>query len=123
MSAMFNRAMAHDGFSVIEVLSECVEFFPGAFDAGNPRKGGQFRIIEERTGDGSAEDAARHDVTDDLAAFRLADEPFPGLFGVFYEVQRPTKNALEQKWIDSTRAKSDGASDLDLLQATFNRMK
>jgi len=123
MSAMFTRAMTHDGFSVIEVLSECVEFFPGAFDAGIPRKGGQFRTIDERKGDGSPEEAARHDVTDDVAAFRLADEPFPGLFGVFYEVSRPTKNALEQAWVETTRAKFDGASDLELLQGTFNRLK
>ena len=123
MSEMFRRAMEHDGFSVVEVLSECVEFFPGAFDAGNPRKGGQFRLIEERKGDGSPEATARHDVTDELAAFRLADDPFPGWFGVFYEIRRPTKNALEQKWIDASREKTGGASDLDLLQATFNRMK
>ena len=30
---MFEAAMDHDGFSVIEVLSECTEFYPGAFDA------------------------------------------------------------------------------------------
>ena len=44
MIEMMERAMDHDGFSVIECLSECVEFFPGAFDAANPRKGGAFRI-------------------------------------------------------------------------------
>jgi hypothetical protein len=31
--------------------------------------------------------------------------PFPGVFGVFYESDRPTKNALEKKWIDTTREK------------------
>ena len=46
MMQMIERAMDHDGFSVVEVLSECVEFFPGAFDAGNPRKGGTFTVID-----------------------------------------------------------------------------
>jgi 2-oxoglutarate ferredoxin oxidoreductase subunit beta len=43
MIQMMERALDHDGFSVIECLSECVEFYPGAFDAGNPRKGGEFK--------------------------------------------------------------------------------
>ena len=123
MIQMYERAMDHDGFSVIECLSECVEFFPGAFDAGNPRKGGEFKVIEEKKGDNTQEDDARHDVTDELAAYRLANLPFPGVFGVFYDVKRPTKNTLEQKWIADTRAKAGNASDQELLQRTFDRMK
>ena len=42
---MMEAAMDHDGFSYIECLSECVEFYPGAFDASNPRKGGKFDLI------------------------------------------------------------------------------
>jgi hypothetical protein len=42
---------------------------------------------------------------------------------VFYETDRPTKNALEKKWIETTREKTGGASDLELLQKTFDRMK
>ena len=34
---MMEAAMDHDGFSFIECLSECVEFYEGAFDASNPR--------------------------------------------------------------------------------------
>jgi 2-oxoglutarate/2-oxoacid ferredoxin oxidoreductase subunit beta len=123
MIQMIERAMDHDGFSVVECLSECIEFFPGAFDAGNPRKGGEFKVIEEKKWDDTAEDEARHDVTDEIAAYRLANLPFPGLFGVFYEIDRPTKNALEHKWIESTRAKLNHASDLEVLQKTFDRMK
>ena len=123
MIQMYERAMDHDGFSVIECLSECVEFFPGAFDAGNPRKGGEFKVIEEKKGDNTPEDNVRHDVTDELAAYRLANLPFPGVFGVFYDVKRPTKNALEKKWITDTRTKSGNASDRELLQRTFDRMK
>ena len=36
-----------------------------------------------------------HDVTDEIAAYKLADEPFPGYFGIFYKVNKPTKNAKE----------------------------
>lgn len=123
MIQMYERAMDHDGFSVIECLSECIEFFPGAFDAGNPRKGGEFKVIEEKKRDNTPEDEARHDVTDEIAAYRLSNLPFPGLFGVFYDVDRPTKNSLEKKWIDETRAKVSNASDQELLQRTFDRMK
>ena len=123
MIQMIERAMDHDGFSVIECLSECVEFYPGAFDAGNPRKGGEFKLIEEKKYDGTPEDEQRHDVTDEIAAYKLADLPFPGLFGVFYVSDRPTKNALERKWIESSRAKAGNASDLELMQKTFDRMK
>src|SRR4051812_7320495 len=123
MISMFERAMDHEGFSVVHVLSECVEFFPGAFDAGNPRKGGAFTLIEEKKNDGTPEDAARHDVTDELAAYSLAGIPFPGAFGVFYQIQRPTKNAMEQRWIDSSREKTGHADDITLLRKTFDRMK
>jgi len=120
---MLERAMDHNGFSVIEVLSECVEFYPGAFDAANPRKGGAFKVIEEKKFDNSREDEGRHDVTDEVAAFRLALEPFPGWFGVFYCVDRPTKNSLENKLIQDARAKTGNAPPLQLLQKTFDRMK
>ena len=81
---MMEAAMDHDGFSFIECLSECVEFYEGAFDASNPRKGGVFNLVP-----------ADHDVTDEVAAYKLADEPFPGYFGIFYKVNKPTKNAKE----------------------------
>ncbi len=123
MIEMIERAARHDGFSVVEILSECVEFYPGAFDAGNPRKGGQFRLIEEKKGDGSPEDALRHDPSDELSAYRLASQPWPGLFGVFYEAKRPTKNQLEVGLISKAREKTKGASDLALLQSSLARMR
>jgi 2-oxoglutarate/2-oxoacid ferredoxin oxidoreductase subunit beta len=107
---MFEAAMDHDGFSVVEVLSECTEFYPGAFDAANPRKGGVFNLIPKE-----------HDVTDEVAAYKLAMEPFPGMFGIFYKVQRPTKNALEAGLINAARAKSQNAPAAQLLQSTFER--
>jgi 2-oxoglutarate/2-oxoacid ferredoxin oxidoreductase subunit beta len=108
---------------VIECLSECVEFFAGAFDSANPRKGGEFKLIDEKKWDGTPEDENRHDVTDEIAAYRLANVPFPGLFGVYFENDRPTKNAFERKWIETTRAKLGAPTDLEVLQKTFDRMK
>jgi 2-oxoglutarate/2-oxoacid ferredoxin oxidoreductase subunit beta len=113
MEELFTRAIEHDGFSVIECLSECTMFYPGAFDDGNPRKGGAFDVIDE----------AQHDVKDDVAAFKLADLPSPGKFGVFYQVSRPTKNELEQRWIDDSQAKLGGASQKDLLKKRFEAMR
>jgi 2-oxoglutarate ferredoxin oxidoreductase subunit beta len=123
MTEMIMRAAQHDGFSVIEILSECVEFYPGAFDSSVPRKGGTFSLIQEKKHDGTPEDAARHDTTDEVAAYRLASEPWPGLFGVFLDKKRPTKNQLEADLIARAREKTKGASDLQLLQSTFARLR
>jgi 2-oxoglutarate ferredoxin oxidoreductase subunit beta len=123
MAQMMERAARHDGFSVVEILSECVEFFPGAFDAGNPRKGGAFSTIEERKNDGSPEDELRHDTSDVRAAYRLAAMPWPGVFGVFYESNRPTKNQLEGNLIAAAKQKVAGKSDLQILQSSFARLR
>jgi 2-oxoglutarate ferredoxin oxidoreductase subunit beta len=123
MMQVFERAILHPGFSVVEVLSECVVFYPGIFDDGNPRKGGEFETIEEKVGDGSSEDDARHDVTDGNAAYELASLQYPGKFGVFYQDRRPTKNELEQNWIDSSQKKVGDASTADLVSARFASMK
>jgi 2-oxoglutarate ferredoxin oxidoreductase subunit beta len=109
---MMELAMDHDGFSVIECFSECVEFYEGAFDAANPRKGGKFELVPET-----------HDVTDEDAAYKLAGEPFPGKFGVFYKVNRPTKNELEQNINCKAREKVAGKKDWEIMQASFNRLK
>jgi 2-oxoglutarate/2-oxoacid ferredoxin oxidoreductase subunit beta len=109
---MMEAAMDHDGFSVIECLSECVEFFEGAFDAANPRKGGAFKPVPPE-----------HDVTDELAAYKLAAEPFPGYFGIFYRVNRPTKNANERKIIANAQERVKGLEPWQILQQNFNKMK
>jgi 2-oxoglutarate ferredoxin oxidoreductase subunit beta len=59
-------------------------------------------------------------LADRLAAYKLVQLPFPG---VFFESDRPTKNALEKKWIAKTREKLGNPPDLDLLQKTFDRME
>ncbi len=109
---MMEAAMDHDGFSFIECLSECVEFYEGAFDASNPRKGGVFNTVP-----------AEHDVTDELAAYKLAGEPFPGYFGIFYKNTRATKNANEQKIIAAAREKTKTLKDWQILQKNFDRLK
>ena len=109
---MMEAAMDHDGFSVIECLSECVEFFEGAFDSANPRKGGVFNQVP-----------ADHDVTDEQAAYKLASAPFPGYFGIFYKTNRPTKNALEAKINAETMTKTKSLKDWQILQKSFDRMK
>jgi 2-oxoglutarate ferredoxin oxidoreductase subunit beta len=112
MSEMMERAMKHDGFSVVEVLTHCAEFYEDAFDNMIPRKGGRFDVID-----------ASHDRTDLNAAFKLASEPSPGVFGVFYEVNEPTKNAREATLMAQAQEKAKSAGGRSLLQAAFNRMK
>ena len=109
---MMEAALDHEGFSVIECLSECVEFYEGAFDPSNPRKGGAFNLVP-----------ATHDVTDEVAAYKLADAPFPGYFGIFYNASRPSKNQLEAGLIAAARKKVAGKKDWEILQDTFNRLK
>lgn len=110
--AMMEAAMDHNGFSFIECLSECVEFYEGAFDNSNPRKGGKFVEVPKD-----------HDVTDEYAAYKLADEPAPGSFGIFYKVDRATKNQNEAKVIADHRAKVGTQADWQILQKSFDRMK
>ena len=63
------------------------------------------------------------DVTDELAAYKLAETPFPGYFGVFYKVNRPTKNANEAKIIQRAKTKVGDLQPWEILKATFDRMK
>ncbi len=124
MVEMMTRAAKHPGFSVVEILSECVEFYAGAFDSSIPRKGGTWSLIQEKKNDGTPEDADRHDVTDEVAAFKLAGQAWPGSFGVFYESNaRKTKNVLEAELVTKARERTKPASDLQLLQSTFSKMR
>lgn len=109
---MMSAAMDHPGFSFIQCLSECVEFYEGAFDASNPRKGGTFDVVPED-----------HDITDEIAAYRLADEPFPGKFGIYYQSDRPSKNQLEAEVTEKFQAKVKGLEDWEILQKNFDKMK
>jgi 2-oxoglutarate ferredoxin oxidoreductase subunit beta len=110
--AMMDAAMEHDGFSFIECLSECVEFYEGAFDAANPRKGGVFNEVPKD-----------HDVSDELNAYKLAGADFPGYFGIFYKNNKPTKNAKEAEINKAAMEKVKGLKDWQILQKNFDRMK
>ena len=109
---MMEAAMDHDGFSFIECLSECVEFYEGAFDSSNPRKGGKFDLVP-----------ADHNVADEFAAYKLADEPFPGKFVIFYKANRATKNANEGKIISAAREKTHTMKDWQILQKSFDKLR
>ena len=109
---MMEAAMDHDGFGFVECLSECVEFYEGAFDSSNPRKGGVFNTVP-----------ADHDVTDEVAAYKLADASFPGYFGIFHKVNHPTKNANEAKLNANAMEKVKGLKDWQILKQTFDRLK
>ncbi|MEY4385255.1 MAG: hypothetical protein RLY20_538 [Verrucomicrobiota bacterium] len=110
--AMMEAAMDHEGFSFIHCLSECVEFYEGAFDAANPRKGGIFSEVPKT-----------HDITDEFAAYQIASTPFPGMFGVIYKVSRPTKNEKEHEVIKNAQSKFAGMTPAQILQKTFDRLK
>jgi 2-oxoglutarate ferredoxin oxidoreductase subunit beta len=109
---MMEAAMDHDGFGFIECLSECVEFYEGAFDASNPRKGGVFTPVP-----------AEHDVTDELAAYKLAGADFPGYFGIFYKANKATKNTKEAEINKGAMERVKGLKDWQILQKNFERMK
>ena len=113
MNEMFERAVKHNGFSVVEVLSECTMFYPAAFDSAIPRKGGQFDLIDEE----------EHNLTSINEAFGLAQLEFPGKFGVFYQSERPSKNDLEQKWINEIHDKQGDLAPQDLMRQKFAAMQ
>jgi 2-oxoglutarate ferredoxin oxidoreductase subunit beta len=87
------------------------------------RKGGTFVPIVEKKNDGTPEDEARHDTSNIEAAFGLANLEWPGVFGVFYHCERPTKNELESGIIARAKERTKNASDLDLLKASFARLR
>ena len=64
-----------------------------------------------------------HDVTDEAAAYKLAGEPFPGHFGIFYKVNRATKNANEAQINAKLKEKVKGLKDWQILQRNFDRLK
>ena len=110
---MMEAAMDHDGFSFIECLSECVEFYEGAFDAAQPAQG---RRLQPRPAD--------HDVTDEVAAYKLAGEPFPRLLRHLLQ-GRPSRPRTPRKPRSTRRCseKFKGLKDWQILQKTFDRMK
>jgi 2-oxoglutarate ferredoxin oxidoreductase subunit beta len=97
---------------VLQMMEAAMDHDEGAFDASNPRKGGVFNLVPPA-----------HDVTDEQAAYKLAGEPFPGSFGIFYKATRATKNAKEAGINQAAREKVKGLKDWQILQKTFDRLK
>ena len=123
MTQMIERAMDHQGFSVIECLSECVEFFPGAFDPANPRKGGAFALIDEKNG---TTPPRTNSATMSPTSSPPTSWPscrFPASSASSTKAIARPRTRLEKKWIDTTREKLGNPTDLQLLQKTFDRMK
>ena len=58
-----------------------------------------------------------------MAAYKLADEGFPGKFGIFYQVDEKSKNANEAEINSRFQAKVEGMEDWEILQQNFDRMK
>ena len=110
--SMMEAAMDHKGFAFIECLSECTEFYDGAFDSSNPRKGGEFKEVPEE-----------HDPTDENAAYALAEELVPGHFGIYYQIDRPSKQDIEAKINAKFLEKTKGMEDWEILQQNFDKMK
>ena len=136
--------ICHDRHRAEEIVQEAwVRIWKAPPDAGEPaisswmrttvtnlaissirRKKRTWTLIDEKKNDHSPEDAQRHDPTDEVAAFKLAGQAWPGAFGVFYENKsRATKNALEADLIRKAKERTKGAADLALLQSTFAKMR
>jgi len=58
-----------------------------------------------------------------MAAYKLADEAFPGYFGLFYKVNKPTKNTREAGINAGAMEKVKGLKDWQILAKTFERLK
>lgn len=108
---MMEAAMEHDGFSVVECLSECVQFNLGSFDSAVPRKGGTFPLVPED-----------HDVTDEEAAYALTKHHTPGYFGIYYKSRQPTMNENEKEIGSGARARSASATALELLESDLRKL-
>ena len=58
-----------------------------------------------------------------MAAYKLADQPFPGMFGIFYKNNKPTKNAKEAQINQAAAEKVKGLKDWEILKKNFDRLK
>lgn len=113
MNEMFERAILHPGFAVVETLSECTMFYPSSFDSSIPRKGGSFELVDETT----------HDKQSLTEAMALTQQLDPGKFGVYYETRRATKNQLEGQWVTQAQAATKGMTGQQILQQRFAAMR
>lgn len=109
--AMMEEAMDHDGFSVVECLSECVQFNCGAYDDALPRKGGEFPLVPNS-----------HDVTDEEAAYALTKKTSPGYFGIYYKARRPTLNETEAEIARQVKSKRQPRNPAEILRTSLEQL-
>jgi len=65
---------------------------------------------------------ADHVVTDEVAAYRLADAPFPVISASFIKATHPPKTRPKPKYKQTPR-KSERTRRLAILQKSFERMR
>ena len=58
-----------------------------------------------------------------MKAYKLAGADFPGYFGIFYQITKPTKNAKEADIINAAMEKVKGLKDWEILQKNFDRLR
>ena len=109
---MMEAAMDHDGFSFVECLSECVEFYEGAFDASNPRKGGVFNRFRP-----TMTSPTKWPPTN------WPTKRFRVISASSTRSTSPTKNTKEIAINTSAMEKVKGLKDWQILQKNFDRLK
>ena len=62
-------------------------------------------------------------VTTNKFAYQLAGTDFPGYFGIFYQADKPTKNAKEADINRAAMEKVKGLKPWEILQKSFDRLK
>jgi 2-oxoglutarate/2-oxoacid ferredoxin oxidoreductase subunit beta len=103
LTEILKAATVHRGFSFVQVYSPCVTF------------NNTYDVLKERTADLPAD----HDVTDKLAAVRMAVDPDVTWLGIFYhDTARPSYDMLANAVRDKARVK--GAFDLTRLASRYN---
>jgi 2-oxoglutarate ferredoxin oxidoreductase subunit beta len=110
---MMEAAMDHDGFSFVECLSECVEFYEGAFDCVATRAK-------------AAYSTPCPPITMSLTKwppYNWRASRSPVSFGIFYKATKATKNAKEAEINKAAMEKTKGLKDWQILQKSFDRMK
>jgi len=120
MIQLIERAFDHQGLQLSSNgLSRIVEFFRTS-STGQSKEGRQFRSHPgKEMGQHTRGRTPPRRSPDELVRItRIA--PVPGVFGVFYETDRPTKKRLEKKWL-RTRAKGMATPANRRLQKTFDK--
>jgi len=102
LSDLISRAMAHEGFAFINVISPCITFY------------NTYKVIPPRI----TEVPQDHDTADRVKAFALALQSDHLMLGLFYQAQRPTFEDGIAETIKTAQAA--GPAKLDEIFAAFD---